>query len=329
MGAVPDWVTRFAPCPWVVRAVMRVVTKPSSYAPPGLWDLVTLVVSQDNSCRYCYGVQRSLLKIFGYDDTMLARLERDFHLAGLAETDRAALDFARKLSRAYPRPGRREYDDLARAGFERAAIAEIAFAVAATAFTNRTATLVALPPDAQLESMVTWTLFRFLRPLVAWRMRRARQSPQPLAAADDRFGARVVAALGDSPSATILRRTIDDAWDSDILPRRTKALMFAVIAKALGCAYCEDEAHRALFTAGLDEATIDDVLANLGSSRLDRREQMLVPFARETVRYQPADIQRRMREVTVGMRPAEIVELAGVVSLANAVSRLSVLLDVC
>ena len=59
------------------------------------------------------------------------------------------------------------------------------------------------------------------------------------------------------------------------------------------------------------------------------REQMLVPFARETVRYQPADIQRRMREVTAGMRPPEIVELAGVVSLANAVGRLSVLLDVC
>jgi len=56
---------------------------------------------------------------------------------------------------------------------------------------------------------------------------------------------------------------------------------------------------------------------------------MLVPFARETVRYQHADIQRRMREVTAGMRPAEIVELVGVVSLANAVGRLSVLLDVC
>ena len=83
MRVVPAWVPRVAPVPWIVRAFAQIATKPWAYAPPELWDLVTLVVSQDNSCRYCYGVQRSLLKILGYRDDMLNRLERDFHLAGL------------------------------------------------------------------------------------------------------------------------------------------------------------------------------------------------------------------------------------------------------
>jgi hypothetical protein len=91
-------------------------------------------VSQDNSCRYCYGVQRSLLKILGYRYDMLNRLERDFHLAGLEDAQHIALDFVRKLSRANPRPDRRDYEALERAGFGRAAIAEIAFAVAAGAW---------------------------------------------------------------------------------------------------------------------------------------------------------------------------------------------------
>jgi len=329
IGAVPGWVPRIAPVPWLVRAFTEFATKPFAYAPARLSDLVALVVSQDNSCRYCYGVQRSLFKIFGYDDDMIARLERDFHLAGLAETERIALDFARKLSRANPRPARRDYEELERAGLARTVIAEVAFGVATGTILNRTATFLALPPEAALESIPKWPLFRLMRPLIAWRMRRAPRSPLPLADADGGFGGRVVAALGDAPGATILRRTIDEALRSEILPRRTKALLFAVVAKVLACDYCERETRTMLRAEGFDDATIDEVLANLGSPRLDEREAMLVPFARETVRYQHADIQRRMREVTVGMRPAEIVELVGVVSLANAVGRLSVLLDVC
>jgi hypothetical protein len=47
------------------------------------------------------------------------------------------------------------------------------------------------------------------------------------------------------------------------------------------------------------------------------------------VRYQPAAIQLRMREVSRGLRPEEVLETVGVASLANAVCRLSVVLDAC
>ena len=52
------------------------------------------------------------LRIYGYDETTLARLERDFHLADLSSPTRIALDFARKLSEVV------DPDD--RAAFERA-----------------------------------------------------------------------------------------------------------------------------------------------------------------------------------------------------------------
>jgi len=70
------------------------------------------------------------------------------------------------------------------------------------------------------------------------------------------------------------------------------------------------------------------VWSNLGSPKLDAREAKLVPFGRETVRYQTAAIQRRMRELTPGLSAPEILETVGVVALANAIGRLSVLLDI-
>src|SRR5512140_3605416 len=154
MGAVPSWLGRVAACPWLARAFTRFATRPCAYAPPVLWGLIELVVSQDNSCRYCYGVQRSLLRVFGYSEATVARLERDFHLAELTSAERAALDFARKISRANPRPSRSDYEELERAGLGRPAIAEVAFAAAAAAFLNRAATMLALPPEAELESLV-------------------------------------------------------------------------------------------------------------------------------------------------------------------------------
>ena len=328
MGAVPSWVSRLAPAPWVLRAFVKTTQKPFAYAPPGLWELIGLVVSQDNSCRYCFGVQRVLMRVFGYPEAYLAKLERDFHVADLSPMQRAALDYARKISRANPRPRRGEYEDLERAGLSRPAIAEVAFAAAASAFMNRIATLLALPVETELESLLDRRLFRVLRPMMAWRMRPKPRRPEPLLR-NEGPGAVVVAALGDSPSAGLLRRTLDDAWESPVVPRRTKALLFAVIAKALECARCENEARGELRIAGLDEATIDDVLANLGSPALDAREALLVPFARETVRYQTSSIQRRVREVTAGMSPEETIEVVAVVALANAVCRLSVLLDAC
>jgi alkylhydroperoxidase family enzyme len=327
LGIVPGWLPRLARVPWLARGFAALVGKPIAYAPPALFDLVSLVVSQDNSCRYCYGAVRSIMKFLGYREEAIVRLERDFHVADLSPVERAALDFARRVSRADPRPTQADFEAVVRAGLEPLAVVEIAAAAVASTFSNRVATLVAFPPETGLETMVDRPLFRLVRPLLAWRMRAKPRPPEPPPEPNEGPCARVVAALGDSPAAGVLRRVIDDAWASEILPRRTKALMFAVIGKALRCTYSGDEARALLGREGLRPAEFDDILTNLGSARLDAREARLVPFARETVRCQPAVIQRRMREVCEGFGPEEVLETAGIAALANAVCRLSVVLD--
>jgi alkylhydroperoxidase family enzyme len=162
---------------------------------------------------------------------------------------------------------------------------------------------------------------------MAWQMRPRPRRPESPPQPNDGPCAEIVAALGDSPTAGLLRRTIDEAWASPVLPRRTKALLLAVIARAAGCAYSEAEARRLLAPEGLGRAEVDDILTNLGSPRLEPREVRLVPFARETVHYQPAIIQRRMREIAQGLGSDEVLELVGVLALANAICRVSVLVE--
>jgi len=326
-GAVPGWLARVAPVPWIARSWASMVRKPVAHLSPALCDLVALVVSQDNSCRYCFGAQRAVMRMLGYREAYVARLERDSHLAELSDAEQAALDFARRVSRADPRPSRAEVERLGRAGFSPPAIAELAFVATAIVFANRAATLLALPPEP-LEAMVDKPLVRLMRPLIARRMRTSPRQPEPLPRPNEGLGAAAVASLDSSPAAGVLRTAIDAAWASDVLPRRTKTLMLAVVARALGCTRSEDESRAVLGQDGLGARDVEEILATLASTRLDARETRIVPFARETVRYNRAvPIQRRMREVAQGLEPAEVLETVGVVALANAVCRLSLLVD--
>lgn len=328
VGAVPGWLGRFAHAPWVARAVATMIERPLAYVPPMLSDVVGLVVSQENSCRYCYGAQRAVLRIYGHSEEHIDRLIRDSQLAEFSPAERAAIDFARRLSRANPRPGAKEYAAVVDGGLERMVAVEVAAVTAWLNFTNRVATFLALPLDP-LETMVDRPLFRLVRPLIAWRMRPRQRQPQGLPQPNEGPCARVVAALDGSPAATALREILDDACGSPILPRRTKMLLFAVVARALGCGYGEQEARSNLAQDGFTSADVDEILATLGSSKLDRREARLVPFARETVRYQAAAIHPRVREVMNDFTPAEAVEAIGILALANGICRLSVVLDAC
>src|SRR6266404_4795760 len=137
IGAVPGWLPRLAPSPWLVRALSEIIQRPFAHAPLDVCNLVALVVSQENSCRYCYGIQRAVLKIFGQRDEHIDALVRGAQVGESTSAARAALDLARRLTRANPRPGGADFEALVRAGFSRPAAAEIVFAAAANAFTNR------------------------------------------------------------------------------------------------------------------------------------------------------------------------------------------------
>jgi alkylhydroperoxidase family enzyme len=305
------------------------ISNPLAYLAPAISDMATLVVSQDSSCRYCFGMQQTIFRVLGYSEDQIARLQRDLDASGLSPTEKAALQLARRLSRADPRPARADLEALIRAGLPRPAVAELAFVTAATVFANRIATLLALPP-APFEAMVRRPVFRLLRPFIARQVRKSLRPPERLPVPNDGPCAELVAALDGSPTARVLRSAIDACWSSTVLPARTKLLIVVVIARALGCARSEAEARTMLAREGVAAATVDEVVATLSSPALDAREVRLVPFARETVRYRDVGLlQRRMRETVAGLSTEEILDAVGTMSLANAVCRLSVLLDLC
>ena len=69
------------------------------------------------------------------------------------------------------------------------------------------------------------------------------------------------------------------------------------------------------------EAAVDDLLANLASPLLTPAETVIVPYVRETTRYQPAPIQRRGRALRERLDNAVLLETIGISALANMICR--------
>ena len=292
-----------------------------------LADFVGLVVSQDNSCRFCFAAARAFLRLLGVPERRIARLEQDLLTADFDARERAALDFARRVSRLNPPPGRDDFDALREVGFDELEVVELVGVVALHIFFNRLSTLCALPPEVMEELPDRWGM-RLLRPLVALRLRRVRRrSPAVPLEPHEREGpfAALVLPLDRLPAARTLRRTLDGMWASELLARRTKALVFAVVARALGCPVAEQEAMPLLAAEGLAAERVEEVLAHLDAPELDELERVAFPFARETVWYQPARIQRRAREVKQALGDERFIELVAVASLANALCRVGCL----
>ena len=86
-------------------------------------------------------------------------------------------------------------------------------------------------------------------------------------------------------------------WASDGLPRRTRAFMSATIARALACPTSEAELVASLVEDGVDRDTVEGALRHLDAPGLSETERVLVRFARETVWYEPAPLQRRAHEL--------------------------------
>jgi alkylhydroperoxidase family enzyme len=328
-GLVPGWAARFAPVPWLVRTMCEMTSFPFAHLSVRDNSLIALVVSRDNSCRFCYGTQRALMRILGYQLDAIERLERG-ELVDPDPGGQLGLDFARKISRGTPRPGASECAALERTGRSREFVAELALSAAFTVFANRASTLVALPPEP-IERTTYQVAGRLLRPFLLRRTRFGARTRPSSPTPNDGVGADVVAALGASPAAGVLRRAIDAALASPVLPQRTKLLMLAVIARSLACPRSELDARTALAAQGMAADDVARTLDHLGSPALDAREALLVPFARETVRCQPVEIQERLRALSseLGLSREELLEVVGITALANTLCRASVVVEQC
>jgi AhpD family alkylhydroperoxidase len=321
----------FEASPWMGDTMLRVSVQITTvvHVDPDLADQVGLVVSQDNSCRFCFGVQRAFMRVIGISEQRIARLEHDMLTGDFSPRERAALDFARRVSQSKPLAAQSDLVPLREAGFGNEEIVELAGLIGLHLFLNRMSTFVALPPQ-QMEELPDRWWARLLRPLMAIKFRRMRHRGKPVALLDvERTGpmAPIVNALDGLPVARDLRIVIDRLWGSSSLSPRTVSLLYAVVARAFGSSRCEQEATNLLIDQDLAADDIDQVLTHLSSPALSEVEQLLVRLARETVWYQPAQIQRRCAEVQSQLSAEQFLDFLGAVSLLNSLCRLGVITD--
>jgi AhpD family alkylhydroperoxidase len=329
-GIIPAGIEYLAACPEIVHMYYELEFAPRVHIDPDLFGLIALVVSQDNSCRYCYAGTRVLLTLMGVPENRIRELE--LALQGSQDDLRIqpALDFARRLSRANPLPSAADKKALREAGFSAGAVKELAFMAGTVVVANRIATLPALPPQPA-ERLADSRLLRLLRPLLAWRVRPLlRPTVEPERISDDRKRgpySDLVLALDGLPAAGVLRNALDAVWASPHSTPRAKALVFAVIARGLGCLRSEREAFRLLAQEGLGKDETEKILADLAGPELDAIEAAFVPYARQTLWCEPVSIQRRGRALLEHLSTEQFLELVGLASLANMVCRLEVILD--
>jgi AhpD family alkylhydroperoxidase len=323
--ATPGWLRYFLCCPWLAKSAMGLGAENRllMHIDFATVDLVALAVSQENSCRYCYAVTRMQLRILGMSEERMQALEQRVTGGDLEPRPAAAVRFARRMSRASPLTTPADLESLRSAGYSDAQIRELAFVVACIGFFNRVSTIPALPPQTWEQIADRWFM-RLFRPLVACIVRGWRKPGVAAAFARAPQGpfARTLLQFEGSPIGPALACALDDMWASPILSRRCKALMFAVIARGIGCPDSSDELACVLNSEGLSSADAERILAHLGGEELDQDTSALLAFARDTIWYQPIQIQRRAGALRTRLTTAQIVEARGVVALANTVCRL-------
>jgi alkylhydroperoxidase family enzyme len=250
-------------------------------------------------------------------------MEQDLTRAELPPRTVAALAFGRRQSRSGPQGAHDAREALRRAGFGADEMKEIAYAVAVTDFSNRAHTIPAIPARP-LERLPDQLHMRLLRPLISrvLQRHRSRGRATPLDRVPSYPYAGLVRAFAGSPIAPALGRTIEGMWASPHLTRRCKLLMLAVVARGLGCQACEREMGEALQREGLPAAALIQVLTHLDAPDLDAVERLLVCFARETIWYEPAPMQRRARALRDCLSSPQLVEAIGVAALANGLCRM-------
>ena len=141
-GIVTNFLMIVSPSEWLRLACLKWPRYKVTQFSQRLADIATLVTAQENACRYCYGIARSQLKLFGYTEKLIDRIEKGLQLAELDEKERTFIQFCRNLAKSSPRPPKRERQKLVDLGFSELAVAEMAFYIVNHCFLNTSATIL-------------------------------------------------------------------------------------------------------------------------------------------------------------------------------------------
>lgn len=326
VGYMPDILTRVSRSPWLRQICLKWTRIPVKAIPRHLSDVGALVVAQENACRYCYGVARSQMRLFGYSEKLISTIERDMHLAEMDEKDRSFIRFCRNLSRSNPRPPKADREKLIRLGFKPLAVSEMAFLIANNCLLNRVCTFMSCPLENKFGQLEKSFAGRFLRPLVAKKIRSASLKNIAPLPEDANFFPGLVQALKDLPGASLLYDALEGAFNSKILSKELIILMFAVVARSLECPFCQSEARKMSLALGLTEAEFETALHSLASPRLNEQENKIFLWTRETVHFQTGVMQNKIRALAKEVDEEALLEAIGVAALANSVVRLAALI---
>ena len=137
----------------------------------------------------------------------------------------------------------------------------------------------------------------------------------------------VVKALGNITGAAALNEVLEGAATSEVLSKELKVLMFAVVARALQCEFCQTETRKMAHSLGFADSEFDHAINTLSSPRLDETETLLLNWTRETIHYEAGPIQAKVKSLALEIDPEIMVEAIGIAALANTVVRLAILLE--
>lgn len=330
-GLAPAVVPYLAPHAWAYRPFLFLMNPDLEALDASLCSQICFVVARDNACRFCYGSFRSFLRVSGYSEAELDRLEGELHLNEADSAERRALEFAIRVSQ-----GRLQDEPsvapLQQAGYGPTAIREIAGIAVTATLINRVATMLAIPLNEAAESLTSQWYFDVLQPVVqallkGWQ-RYATPSAQPLQAdaVEGPLGPWIRRLRG-----TCVGNVIHDCarrWlrHDSALPLRTKLFALAVVARGLDAPALEDRA-----AALLDEhcdvpgPAVASVVDHLRGEAVDDRTAGILRLARKSIRYEAGRIQPTVREHTRELSRTETIDAVATLGLSNALARLRAL----
>ncbi|MCP4368136.1 MAG: hypothetical protein GY797_08545 [Deltaproteobacteria bacterium] len=327
MGTIPDMLKRVSRSHWLRKACFSWVRLPAKEMPVRLMDIGALVTAQENACRYCYGVARSQMRVFGYSEKLIGHIEREMQLAELDEKDRSFIQFCRNLARSNPRPAKADHDKLILLGFSPLAVSEMAFLITNHCFQNRVATFISCTPSHAFEKLAGSLLGRITRPFLARKLRGFSLTKiDPLVKKIESFPL-VVQALAGLPAAALLNEALEGAFSSPVLSQKLKILMFAVVARSLECDFCQSEAQKMFLAQGFTQEEFKSSVSSLTSPRMNAQEGKILSWTRKTVHFQTGTVQKQTRALAHEVDEEVLLEAIGVAALANTTVRLAMLLD--
>lgn len=293
-----------------------------------LFALIVFVVSQDNSCRYCIASAHSVMRAMGFREKEIQELSTKLHTPSLSQRERKAIDLARRLSRANPRPTHTDLRELRDAGFSPEAITELGAVATTTLVSNRIGVIRDLdPPDVPTVLRGSYgMLIRLWRHILMlgkdWPW-----NPEPYRRGEyDGPGGELLDSLPPVPGLKQLREILERVWESSSIPLRTRAMMLGVVGRLVDCSRSWTITRRTLEREGFSPEGIRTLLERLDSPELTEIERRLLSISRASVWMQePEPVVRQFRELEEEFGPEVADEALAFLAVANGMCRFTVL----